>query len=86
MVASIVVISLEGNIRGRLFIRNLADCMRQYPSGPSEVHYPSTPTDNLDEGSHSIKYGLRSSSEADDLVNKSGAPNPQIGTALFDLT
>lgn len=86
MVQSIVVISLEGNTRGRVLIRNLVDCMRRYPSGSSEVHYSSTPTDNLDEGSSSIKYGLWSSSEADDLVNKSGAPNPQIGTAFFDLT
>lgn len=46
----------------------------------------STLADHLDEESGSIKHGLWSSGEADDLVNESGAPNPQIGTALFDLT
>ena len=44
-----------------------------------------TPTDGSHDGTHSIKHGLGSKTEAEDLVDKSGAPNPQTGTASFEL-
>ena len=68
---------MEGNTKQRQLIRNLVNSLRE-----NTLLCPTT--DNLGDGSRSIKYRLWSSSEADDLVNQSGAANPQ--TARLHLT